>query len=239
MPQAARLNRVARTASGDHLLVLDEHAGPFEPGWLDAMLEFSQLETVGAVGAVLLREDGTIEDAGLVLGAGGLAACAFQGEPGWTPGHRSNALDVRNCSAVTARCLLTRRAVFEGLHGFDEEWGSGHLEIDYGLRVQDAGLRVVVTPHARLGTGAPSAAFDTASPPAIARLRARWGARLDTDPYYNPNFDRRDATFRLPPAATNTQGYRPARITTDLSDKARDGWAPPRARIGGFGHSIN
>jgi GT2 family glycosyltransferase len=199
-PLAARLNALARRATGDHLLFLHEDVEPCGPGWLDAMIEFSQQAHIGAVGPFLLRRDGTIDSAGLVLGAGGIAAGALQGAPGWTRGHLSNALDVRNCSAVSGACLLTRRDVFERLGGFDERFGEALFAVDYGLRLGEAGLRVVVTPHARVWHGPVcphAAAADEGD-----RLRARWGRALDGDPYYNPAFDRRAATFRLPPAAS-------------------------------------
>ena len=109
------------------------------------MIEFSQQARIGAVGPFLLRRDGTIDSAGLVLGVGD----ALQGAPAWTRGHLSNALDVRNASAVSGACLLTRRDVFERLGGFDERFGEALFAVDYGLRLREAGLRVVVTPHAR------------------------------------------------------------------------------------------
>jgi len=199
-PLAARLNALARRATGDHLLFLHDDVEPCGPGWLDALIEFSQQARIGAVGPFLLRRDGTIDSAGLVLGAGGLAGHALQGAPGWTRGHLSNALDVRNCSAVSGACLLTRRDVFERLGGFDERFGEALFAVDYGLRLREAGLRVVVTPHARVWHGGPCR--HAAAPAEENQLRARWGRTLERDPYYNPAFDRRAATFRLPPAGS-------------------------------------
>ena len=200
-PLAARLNALARRATGDHLLFLHADVEPCGPGWLDAMIEFSQQARIGAVGPFLLRRDGTIDSAGLVLGAGGIAADALQGAPGWTRGHWSNALDVRNCSAVSGACLLTRRDVFERLGGFDERFGEALFAADYGLRLREAGLRLVITPHARLWHG--GGCRHVAGADEGDRLRARWGGALDRDPYYNPAFDRRAATFRLPPAGVS------------------------------------
>ncbi len=197
-PLAARLNAMARRATGSHLLFLHDDVEPCGPGWLDAMVEFSQQARIGAVGPFLLRHDGTIDSAGLVLGVGGVAADALQGAGGWTRGHLSNALDVRNCSAVNGACLLTRRDVFERLGGFDERFGEALFAVDYGLRLREAGLRVVVTPHARVWHDARCRHLPAAGE--ADRLRARWGRALDRDPYYNAAFDRHAATFRLPPA---------------------------------------
>lgn len=194
---AARLNEAARIARGDHLLIVHDDVEALEQGWLDAMLEFSQQSAIGAVGPLLLHPDGSIEHAGIVLGAGELAAHAFQGEPAWTRGHMSNALDVRNCSAVSGACLLTRRRVFEEIGGFDERVGRELYDIDYGLRVREHGYRLVVTPHARLRHHKAAGTPRGRRPDEVARLKASWGTVLSRDPYYNPNFERRAATFRL------------------------------------------
>ena len=91
---------------------------------------------------------------------------------------------------------MTRRSVFEQVGGFDPEAGA-LWNVDYCLRIRAAGLRVAVTPHARVRrtTDRPATARPAG---ALARLRARWGTQLERDPYYNPNFDRHAATFRLP-----------------------------------------
>jgi len=194
----ARIDALARAATGTFLLLLDARLTPEGGGWLDALIELAQQDAIGAAGAVLLAPDGTIDHAGLVLGAGAIAACALRGAPAWTRGHRANALDVRNCTAVSARCLLTRRTALAAAGGFDTALDPPLLDVDYGLRLAAAGLRVAITPHARLRGPAACGALDAPAPDGLARLRDRWGARLDSDPYYNPNFDRRVAAFTLP-----------------------------------------
>jgi GT2 family glycosyltransferase len=196
-PFGARVNRLARAATGDHLLLLDAGVRPIDRDWLEALLEMSQLPGVGAAGPVLLRPDRTIEHAGIVLGLHRFAGCAFRGEPGWTRGHVANALNIRNCSAISAACLLTRRAAFDAAGGLDARLGSGAASIDYGLRLRQAGLRVVLTPYARLRYGGPPILADVTADER-QWLRERWGALVDSDPYYNANFDRDAASYRLP-----------------------------------------
>ena len=196
------MNDLAARAGGDHLLVLDAGVAPLSSDWIDTLLESSQQEQVGAVGGLVLRADAAIDSAGLVLGCAGLYAHAFRGEPHWTRGHLSNILDVRNCSAVSGACLMTRRSVFEQVGGFDERLGAGLWEVDYGLRLRRAGFRTVITPHARICRSGREPSTPEPSPADINYLRTTWGSLLDSDPYYNPHFDRRAATFRLPPHRT-------------------------------------
>jgi GT2 family glycosyltransferase len=198
---AERLNQAARAATGDHLLFMHDDVEPMQEGWLDALIEFSQQEAVGAVGPFLVHPDGRLDHAGIVLGAGGVAAHAFQGEPASTRGHMANALDVRNCSAVSGACLLTRRAVFEQVGGLEERVGRELYDVDYGLRVRRAGLRVVVTPHAAAYHHTVPAKPRGRWPAEVQALRAIWDRALDEDPYYNANFHRERADYRLPPLA--------------------------------------
>jgi hypothetical protein len=203
--RTAVLTSGIQKAQGAHLLFLAD--GPLEPlavDWIDALMEWSQQDSVGAVGGWLLRSDDTVQHAGFVLGGDGGPANGLEGEPSWTRGHLSTALDVRNCTAVSAACLLTRRSVFDEVGGLDQQLGE-LIDVDYGLRLWRANLRVVITPHARLRYPGPVKVPRSNVPPsrarleALARLRETWGARLDRDPFYNVNFDRRAASFRLPP----------------------------------------
>jgi hypothetical protein len=195
---AAMVLERASIAAGNYLLLLHADVEPCGDGWLDALLEFAQQPPVGAAGPFLMRRDQTIDHAGMVLGADGIAACAFAGEPGTTRGHLSNTLDVRNCGALSGACLLTRRDAFDRAGGFDPRLPPGLAAIDYALRLRDIGLRLVVTPHARLWHTSACGPDVESDPAGINRLRERWGDRLDRDPYYNPNFDRRTASYRLP-----------------------------------------
>jgi O-antigen biosynthesis protein len=194
----AQLNRAVARSRGDHLLFLNG-VEPFEEKWVEALLELSQRSAMGAVGGFLLDADERIVEAGVVLGAGGLVAGAFAGEPSWTHGHRANALDIRDCSAVSAACLMTRRTMFDRLGGFDERFRNRLYDVDYCLRLPAHEGRVAVTPHARVRVRGRRDAEPCAHD--IATLRATWGTRLDSDPYYNRNFDRTEGTFRLPARA--------------------------------------
>jgi GT2 family glycosyltransferase len=197
--RAAALNRAAGHAAGAHLLTIDPRLDIPEGGWIDALVAFSQLDRVGAVGPVLLQADGTIDSAGIVIGCGAEgSAGAFHGEPRWTWGHVANALHTRECSAVDVACLMTSRGAFERAGGFDESLGGGLLAVDFGLRLREAGFRVLVTPdvHARWTAGRPAEPVDAG---AANQAAGRWGRLLEADPYYNVNFDRAAASFRLPP----------------------------------------
>ncbi len=193
-----KINLGASHANGEHLVLLNDDVEVTDPEWLSSMLEQSQDPGVGAVGAKLLYPDGRLQHIGMVLGVGGIAAHAFHQHPGASPGYASSALSIRNYSAVTAACLMTRREVFHEVGGFDEALPVDFNDIDFCLRIRKAGLRVVFTPYAQLfHHESASVGAREKRPEDVALMRHRWGALIDDDPHYNPNLTRDGADYRL------------------------------------------
>jgi GT2 family glycosyltransferase len=197
---AACINEGVARSSGDQILVLHEDIEPMEPSWLESMLELSEQPEIGAVGAKLYHPHGALRHTGLILGVNGLAASPFEGYNADTAGYFSNANCIRNYSAVSGACLMTRREVFDRVRGFDAALPIDGADIDYCLKVGEAGYRVVFTPYARLRQhDAESSGKPLIDSAALPRLRQRWSARLDDDPFYNPNLSREFADYRVAP----------------------------------------
>ena len=185
---------VKEQTEAPYLLFLNNDVEVLADGWLTAMLEHAQQERIGAVGARLLYRDGTIQHAGIVLGIMGGAGHAMRGQPLDHPDPLARADVVRNCSAVTAACLLTRRELFLASGGFDESFGVAFNDVDLCLRLSGQGYRIVYTPYASLFHAESSSRGRDDSPAAFERYRRelkrmldRWGDRMLVDPYYNPN----------------------------------------------------
>jgi glycosyltransferase involved in cell wall biosynthesis len=185
-------NEAAAAARGEHLLFLNDAIEAITPDWLESMLEHSQRREVGAVGARLLFPNGTLQHAGIVLGIRGNAGHPFWGFPGDHPGYYDLARVIRNFSAVTAACLMTRKAVFEEMDGFDDRlFDVSYNDVDLCLRLRSRDYLVVYTPYAVLyHHRSPSRGkYDPEKDRKYEqRLRERWQRILeDGDPYYNPN----------------------------------------------------
>ena len=193
-----KMNAGAASAHGAHLVLLNDDIEVITSDWLTAMLEYSQQPEIGAVGAKLLYPDGRIQHIGIVLGIGGGAGHAFHQHAGATPGYASSAVSVRNYSAVTAACMMTRHDAFDALQGFDEQLAVDFNDVDYCLRLRQAGFRIVFTPFATLYHHE-SASFGprTQNPREVELMRARWGAVMDNDPYYHPELTREFPDYRL------------------------------------------
>jgi GT2 family glycosyltransferase len=193
-----KVNQGVRGARGEHVVLFNDDLEVTSPEWLMALLEFSQLPDVGAVGAKLVYPDGRLQHVGMLIGVCGLAAHAFHRYPGTANGYFGNAVVARDSSAVTAACLMSRRAVFEEVGGFDEDFPIDFNDVDFCLRLRAAGYRIVFTPYAEL-IHHESASFGprVQSSLELSRMRERWGAVVERDPYYNPNLSKLFSDYRL------------------------------------------
>jgi GT2 family glycosyltransferase len=181
--------RAAAHATGEHLLFLDWGLKPDDSEWLTALLEFSQQASIGAVGAKLHYPDGSLKHIGIVLGVNGVAAPAFHLHSRSSLGYWGTAIAVRNYSAVSGDCLMTRRDVYNEVGGFDDSMGR-LADVDYCLRLTRAGYRVVFTPYASLVQDRPSPSGVDTDAHDRNSFQMRWNDYLGRDPYYNPNFSR-------------------------------------------------
>jgi GT2 family glycosyltransferase len=188
---------VSRTAT-EYVLLLNDDIEVINADWLSAMLEYAQLPAVGAVGAKLFYPDGRLQHVGVAVGVSGVAAHLLHQHPGGSAGCGQIAVAVLNCSAVTAACMLTRRAVYDEVAGFDERLAIDFNDVDFCLKIRAAGYRVVFTPYAKLYHHE-SASFGSRvqHPQDLEQMRRMWGTTLDHDPYYNPNFSRAVPDCRL------------------------------------------
>lgn len=143
-------NAAAATCSSDVLLFLNDDIEAGGGGWMAAMLEHAQRPEVGAVGARLLFPDGSVQHAGVVIGLGALAGHLFHDMPAGEVGYMAWASLTREWSAVTGACMMCRTAVFREMGGFDESYAVGFNDVDFCLRLREAGYRVLYTPNAEL-----------------------------------------------------------------------------------------
>ncbi|WP_160315532.1 glycosyltransferase family 2 protein [Thermincola ferriacetica] len=140
----------AANAAGKHLVFLNDDTKVISSDWLEALLEYSQMQEVGAVGALLLFPNGLIQHAGIVIGMRGSASHAFYKYEADKPGYLNLIQCVRNVSAVTAACMMIKAETFAKVGGFDPRFRLGMNDVDLCLRLLKMGLYNVYTPYAKL-----------------------------------------------------------------------------------------
>jgi GT2 family glycosyltransferase len=191
-------NAGAAAATGEVLVFLNNDIEAHVSGWLEALCAQALRSTIGAVGARLLYPDRRVQHCGVVIGLGGAAGHALVGLEGTAPGYLNMAVVARECAAVTGACLATRRDVFDALAGFDEALGVDLNDIDFCLRAQRSGWRVLMEPAAELvhhESPSRGTAGDTKD---IVHFINRWRDSIVAgDPYLNPHLTRADASCRL------------------------------------------
>lgn len=190
------LNVAAASSSGEVLCFIDGSLEPLSTDWLREMVSLAIQPQIGAVGAKILRSDGGIDQTGFILGGKDLVRKAHFGLPSDRNGNLFRASLIGNYSAVSARCMVIRRSVFEEFRGFDaEHFAENFFDADLCLRLWEGGYRVVYTPYAELievRAGSRSAANDAE----MEYFKSRWNEKLNRDPFYNPNFTDDGETFR-------------------------------------------
>lgn len=184
-----KLNLGASIAHGRYLLFIKDGTEAVRPDWIEALLEQGTKPGVGAVGAKLLCEDGTLHHVGIVHHQG-LPDHVRKRFPRNDPGYMFSTISVRNYLAVSGACMLTRSDLFHKVSGFHEAYKVNYGDIDYCLKLRELGYRAVYTPHAELYN------FETASRPAVVARQEmelylqRWKTITARDPYYNANYFR-------------------------------------------------
>lgn len=198
-------NHAVEQARGDVICLLNNDTEVISPDWLEEMVSLLMQEGVGAVGAKLLYGDNTVQHGGDTVGPGGCANHLHAGIGRDDPGYCGRALVSQDLSAVTAACLLTHKSLYQSLGGLNVL----HLtvafnDVDFCLRVRDAGLRVVWTPHALLYHHESITRGKDTSPAQVLRarsevvyMRTRWAHLMHHDPFYNPNLNYQHPDFSL------------------------------------------
>lgn len=195
----------ASHAQGEYLLLLNNDTEMIHPDCLWQLLGYCMRDDVGAVGARLYYEDGTIQHAGVVLGFGGIAGHTFIGFEHNANGYFSRIICAQDYSAVTAACMMTKKSVFEAVGGLTEELVVAFNDIDYCMKVRQLGKLVVYNPYAQLYHYESKSRGLEDSPEKLERYYRemkyfveKWKQCMDHgDPYYNPNLTLSKADFSL------------------------------------------
>lgn len=199
------MNDGARLSTGDYLLLLNNDTEVTDGHWLENMMAMAQRPSVGCVGVKLLYPNDTIQHAGVIIGLGGAAGHAFTHIPKDAPGYFNYIQSINNYSAVTAACLMVRRSVFEQVGGFDEDFSVEYNDVDFCLRVREAGYHNVYLPHVvlyhheSLTRGHPHLTGESYARhlKEIGLFKKRWQIYIDDDPCYSPNLSLGHHDFSL------------------------------------------
>jgi GT2 family glycosyltransferase len=205
-----------REARGDVVCLLNNDTEVISSDWLEEMVGHLVQDMVGIVGAKLYYPSGRVQHGGDLIGVGGVANHAHSFLRRADYGYCNRAVVAQDLSAVTAACLITWRHLYQELGGLDErQLPVAFNDVDYCLRVREAGYRVVWTPHAELYHHESVSRGQDLTPEKkkrakreVAYMRKRWKKVLLCDPFYNPNLSYERADFSLSHAPLVSRPWR-------------------------------
>jgi GT2 family glycosyltransferase len=204
-------NRGVELSRGSLIALLNNDVEVINDHWLSEMVSRVVQPDVGMVGARLWYPNGTIQHGGVILGADGIAAHAHVDLHRGEPGYFARAHLAQDVSGVTAACALVKREAYLQVGGFDENLAVTFNDVDFCLRLREAGYRILWTPYAELiHHESASRGFDNSAPKQVrflaevAYMKSKWGDILQRDPFYNPNLSLDENLFSLafPPRTT-------------------------------------
>jgi GT2 family glycosyltransferase len=173
------------------MLLLNDDITPVSEDWLAVLAHHLTDPEVGVVGPLLLYPDERVQQAGMYLGFPNGAGHILRGAALPQDDPLGFAAGPREVSCLTGAAMLSRREAYEAVGGLDETLAVSFQDVDYCLRLQEAGLRCVFEPRsilihmesATLGKDGGDAGRLTQRYEERRLMTARWGARLSSDPF--------------------------------------------------------
>ncbi len=201
-------NEAIKHVKTPYVLFLNNDTEILAPQWLNQMVGYLNVQDVGAVGARLIFPNGLIQHAGLVHGYNnGRVEPAFKMMKSNHGTYMAFERLSRECSAVTAACMLTKTDLFKQVCGFDEKnFSVGYNDPDYCHRIEKLGYRIVYSAnsilfhHENFTRRVEKYSRDD--------IRNEFTYRLlykdYKDKHYNANLSFKDTTFSIESSIVNT-----------------------------------
>jgi glycosyltransferase domain-containing protein len=181
---SALYNAASQQAQGEYLVLLSAESEVVNPNWIESLLNHAQRPEVGVVGPKLIDCEGKVTQAGLILGMQGGVGSAFVGEAKDADSYLNRLALEQNYSAVSAACLMVRKALYDTLGGLDETaFAEAFADVNLCLEAAQAGYLTVWT--AQVQVIHPGALPDSAQ--ALEALRDKWAQAFQQDQAYNQN----------------------------------------------------
>ena len=206
-------NAAVKVARGQIIGLINNDIEVISPDWLTEMVSHALRPEVGAVGARLWYSNDALQHGGVILGVGGVANHAHKNLTKNSPGYMARATLIQSFSAVTAACLLIKKSIYNDVGGLnDVDLKVAFNDVDFCIRVREAGYRNIWTPYAELyhHESATRGVDDTPEKQVrfqkeIAYMQSTWSYALQNDPAYSPNLTicYEDFSLAWPPRIDN------------------------------------
>ncbi len=176
-------NHAAGLARAPFLFFLNNDTAVL-PGWIDRLVELARATPeAGILGSKLVYPDGTLQEAGGYVWAGGGGANLGRGADPAEPGFNLR----RDADYISGAAILVPAAAWQAAGGFDTRYVPAYCEdTDLAMRLRQLGFRVIYQPASTVvhfegvssGTSTDSGvkAYQVTN---FEKLRARWAFALE------------------------------------------------------------
>jgi O-antigen biosynthesis protein len=193
-------NNIIRDSSARYVVFLEGDMEVVTADWITALVEQAQRPTIGAVGPLIIGDDGNVRQAGLIIGTDQIVTSGHRSFPRDAFGYFSTLRSINNFSAFSGACMMVRREAFLRVGGLDEQLTSAFGDVDLCLRLRRSGYDNVFLPHVVV--------IEHTQPeeshrpikragPEFDLMRTRWRTHEVEDPCYNPNLAMDYETYGL------------------------------------------
>ncbi|MDD5489280.1 MAG: glycosyltransferase, partial [Candidatus Moranbacteria bacterium] len=192
-------NLAVKNIETELILLLNNDTEVISSEWLTAMVGTLIMDKkIGAVGARLIYGDKTIQHSGVIVGPHSTADHANKNMHFEEGGYQNYNLVMRNYSAVTAACMLTKKSLFEKVGGFDERnMAVAFNDVDYCLKLLKSGYRIVYNPDVLLYHHESRSRGKNDNLKEPRYFTQKWKKVIERDPFGNANLSLENTRFEL------------------------------------------
>jgi len=177
------LNQMIAQSKGDYIIVLDKELVPQNAKWIEELLNYGQLPSVGLTVGKIIDLNNKIENIGVSLDASNnRIICPEVGAPETNLGYYYRIALPRDIQATVGGCALFSKADFERIDGFDLTLPAEICWIDFSLKIAKLNKQVVYTSYTKIKRTMKTDQVDTT----IEQLTKKWTKEQLLDPYGHP-----------------------------------------------------
>lgn len=180
------LNLMISQSAGEYIVVLDKELVPQNAKWIEELLNYSRLLSVGLTSGKIIDESNKIENIGVSLDVSkNKVVYPEVGSPATNLGYYYRIALPRNIQATTGGCVMFSKMDFDKIGGLDLSLPTELFWIDFSLKIAQLNKRIVYTSYARfkrtMKQNRSLAELD------ITKLEEKWSIEQLLDPYGQSN----------------------------------------------------
>jgi GT2 family glycosyltransferase len=182
------INLGVTSSASDLVLLLNDDMALIDQEAIPELVQWAIRPEIGVVGAKLLRDNHSIQHAGIILGMTEFMGHIYLNAPEHYNGLFGSVDWYRNYLALTGACQMVRRDVFEEVGGYDPGYQLAFGDVAFCVRVHEKGYQNIYTPFAQLyHYEGSSRGYHTPVTDVLRGYDQLENYMIEGDPFFSPN----------------------------------------------------